>query len=383
MMFITACAGLRHLLHLNLLVVGLLIGSAYAQQPIVIGQSAPLSGVLADTGKEMVLGGRIYFDYINSKGGINGRKIQHVVLDDGYDIDRTASNTRELLDKHGAVALFGYAGTGNIQRLLEDKVLADAGVAMVGPYTGGESLRTPYNRNIFHIRAGYAEETATMVKMLTGSGITRIGVMYQDDAFGKAGLQGVIDALKPMKLEPVVSAAYQKNTDDVQAAAQTIAAKQPQAVILISVNKSSAAFLKAYRKLSPAGLIFNVSVVNPKAIAAIAGSVDTRGFSIAQVVPNPMSEAIAAAREYRSLLARYGQGAEPSYTSFEEFLAAKTLVEGLQHAKSRTREALIAALESFERLDLGGYVVSFGPNNRRGSKWVELVTIRKDGKVVY
>jgi ABC-type branched-subunit amino acid transport system substrate-binding protein len=383
MKLITACTSLRRLLQLSLLSAGVLSSSVYAQQPIVIGQSAPLSGVLADTGKEMVLGGRIYFDHINSKGGINGRKIQHVVLDDGYEVSRTVSNTRELLDKHGAVALFGYAGTGNIQRLLEDKVLADAGVAMVGPYTGGESLRTPYNRYIFHIRAGYAEETATMVKMLTGSGITRLGVMYQDDAFGKAGLQGVVDALKPLNLEPVVSASYPKNTDDVQAAVQAIAAKQPQAVILISVNKSSAAFLTAYRKIDPASLLFNVSVVNPKAIAAIAGSVDTRGFSIAQVVPNPLSEAFSAAREYRTLLARYGHGAEPSYTSFEEFLAAKTLVEGLQRAKSPTREAIIAALESLERLDLGGYTVSFGPNNRRGSKWVELVTIRKDGKVVY
>lgn len=381
MNLITAFAGLRHVLRVSLLYVGL-AGCALAQN-IVVGQSAPLSGVLADTGKEMVLGGRIYFDYINSKGGINGHKIQHVVLDDGYEVDRTLSNTRELLDKHGAVALFGYAGTGNVQRLLEDKVLADAGVAMVGPYTGGESLRTPFNRHIFHIRAGYAEETATMVKMLTGSGINRIGVMYQDDAFGKAGLQGVIDALKPLGLEPTVSASYPKNTDDVQAAAKTIAAKQPQAVILISVNKSSAAFLKTYRRLSPSGLLFNVSVVNPKAIASIAGSVDTRGFSIAQVVPDPLSNALPAAREYRTLLARFGNGAEPSYTSFEEFLAAKTLVEGLQRAKAPTRAALITALESCERLDLGGYVVSFGANNRRGSKWVELVTIRQDGKVVH
>jgi len=109
-----------------------LLGCAQAQT-IVIGQSAPLSGVLAETGKDMVLGGRIYFEHINSQGGINGRKIEHVVIDDGYDVERTVSNTKELLDKDGAIALFGYAGTGNIQRLLADKVLARAGVAMVGP----------------------------------------------------------------------------------------------------------------------------------------------------------------------------------------------------------------------------------------------------------
>ena len=373
--------GLRGLLRLCMLSLGLL-GCAQAQT-IVIGQSAPLSGVLAETGKDMVLGGRIYFEHINSQGGVNGRKIEHVVIDDGYDVERTVSNTKELLDKDGAIALFGYAGTGNIQRLLTDKLLAHARVAMVGPYTGGESLRTPYNPYIFHIRAGYADEAAVMVKLLTAVGINRIGVMYQDDAFGMAGLQGVIDALKPLGLEPTVSASYAKNTDDVQTAVQTIAAKQPQAVILISVNKSSAAFLSKYRVLSPSAQIFNVSVVNPKVIASIAGNVDTRGFSIAQVVPDPMSNALPAAREYRALLARYGNGAEPSYTSFEEFLAAKTLVEGLKRAKAPTRVALMAALESLEKLDLGGYIVSFGPNNRRGSKLVEIVGISKDGKVIH
>ena len=377
----TNSRGLRGLLRLYTLSLGLL-GCAQAET-IVIGQSAPLSGVLAETGKDMVLGGRIYFEHINSKGGINGRKIAHVVIDDGYDVERTVSNTKQLLDKDGAVALFGYAGTGNIQRLLADKVLANAGVAMVGPYTGGESLRTPYNPYIFHIRAGYADETAAMVKMLSAVAINRLGVMYQDDPFGKAGLQGVIDALKPLGLEPTVSASYPKNTDHVQTAVQSIAAKQPQAVILISVNKSSAAFLSKYRVLSPSAQIFNVSVVNPKVIASIAGNVDIRGFSIAQVVPDPMSNALPAAREYRALLARYGNGAEPSYTSFEEFLAAKTLVEGLKRAKAPTRAALIAALQSLEKLDLGGYIVSFGPNNRRGSKLVEMVTISKDGKVIH
>jgi len=363
------------------LTLGLLSGAQ--AQNLVIGQSAPLTGVLAETGKDMVLGARIYFEQVNSHGGVNGRKIQHVVLDDGYDVGRTFDNTRDLLDKHGALALFGYAGTGNIQRLLDEKVLATAGVALVGPYTGGESLRSPYNPYIFHVRAGYKDETATMVQMLTSVGMRQIAVMYQDDAFGKAGLQGVVDALEPLGLKPSVTASYPKNTDNVDEAVQAIAAKKPQAVILISVNKSSAAFLSKYRRLSQSAQIFNVSVVNPKVIAAIIGGADIRGFSIARVVPDPLSNALPAAREYRELLARYGDGAEPSTTSFEEFLAAKTLVEGLKRAKNPTRASVVSALESLEKLDLGGYTVSFGPNNRRGSKLVTLVSIGKDGKVVH
>jgi branched-chain amino acid transport system substrate-binding protein len=358
---------------------------AYAagkEDELVIGQSAPLSGVLADTGREMVLGGQIYFDHLNSQGGVQGRKLRHLVLDDGYEVERTLTNTRELLDQHNAIALFGYAGTGNIQRLLADKVLANAGAVMVGPYTGGEPLRTPYNPNIFHIRAGYADEAATMIKLLTGVGIRRIAVFYQDDAFGQAGLQGVVDALATHGLELAASASYPKNTDQVDTAVQAIAARQPQAVILISVNKSSAAFVQKYRSISKSTQLFNISVVTPKAIAHIVGADDTRGFAIAQVVPDPFSNALPAAREYRSLLAQYGKGAEPSTTSFEEFLAAKTLVEGLKRAKTLSRAGLMAGLESIDRLDLGGYIIGFGPGNRRGSRFVEMATVGRDGRLM-
>ena len=376
----------RHGLHtlgaLGLAAAAAPLAWAGKDDEIVIGQSVPLSGVLADTGREMMMGGAVYFEHVNSQGGIQGRKIRHVVLDDGYEVERTVANTRELLEKYNALALFGYAGTGNIQRLLSDRVLADANVAMVGPYTGGEPLRSPYNPYIFHIRAGYGDEAAAMVKMLTSVGITRIGVMYQDDAFGQSGLQGVVAALQAHKLELLVSASYPKNTDQVDAAVQIIAAKQPQAVILISVNKSSAAFVLKYRALSKSAQILNISVVTPQAITGIAGLTDTRGVAIAQVVPDPLSNALPVAREYRTVLATHGRGMRPSSTSFEEYLAAKTLVEGIRRAKSLNRLSVMAALESIDRLDLGGFTVGFGPGNRVGSRFVEIATVGRDGKLV-
>ncbi|MBC7498942.1 MAG: ABC transporter substrate-binding protein [Herminiimonas sp.] len=352
-------------------------------QEIVIGQAAPLTGVLADTGKDMVLGGKIYFDYINSQGGIHGHKIRHVVLDDGYVIDNTLAATKQLIAQEHAVALFGYAGTGNILRLLDDKVLSDAKIALVGPYTGGEPLRNPYNPNIFHIRAGYGDETAAMVKQLTISGVTRVGVMYQDDAFGKAGLKGVVDALAIERLKPVATAGYVKNTDDVAAAVSTIAASDPQAIILISVNKSSAAFIKQYRALKKSGIIFNISVVNPAVLAKLVDGPQLRGVRITQVVPDPVSGVLPVAKEYQKILQRFGNGAAPSYTSFEEFLAAKVLVEGLKRAKNpMTRTSVIDALESLDSLDLGGFTIRFGAKNRIGSSYVDTMVINKDGKML-
>ena len=361
----------------------LLLSPLTHAQEIVIGQAAPLTGVLADTGKDMVLGGQIYFDHINSQGGINGHKIRHVVLDDGYDVEKTLAATKQLIANDHAVALFGYAGTGNILRLLDDKVLSEAKIALVGPYTGGEPLRTPYNDNIFHVRAGYADETAAMVKQFVSSGVSRVAVMYQDDAFGKAGLKGAIDALAGQKLKPVATASYIKNTDDVAAAVVTIASADPQAVILISVNKSSAAFIRQYKALAKTAMIFNISVVNPDVLSKLTSITEMRGVGITQVVPDPVTGVVPVVSEYQRILKRFGKGAAPSYTSFEEFLAAKVLVEGLKRANGRiNRAGIMDALESIEHFDLGGFTVTFGKNNRRGSSFVDTMVMSKEGKML-
>ena len=357
-------------------------GPACAQtQDIVIGQVAPLSGVLADTGREMVLGGRIYFDYINAKGGIKGRRIRHLVKDDGYQVEKTVALTQELLDKDNAVALFGYAGTGNIGRLLQDGVLARANVALVAPYTGSETLRSPFNPYIFHLRAGYADESRVMVDYFLSNGMKRIAVMYQDDAFGQAGLAGIEAALKQKGLQAVALGKYPKNTDDVAQAVKTIAAAEPQAIALISVSKSSAAFIRQYRAAGKFAMIFNISVVNAQELARIGGSDSVRGVAITQVVPYPFSDVIPVVKEYQALLKQYGpKDAQPSYTSFEEFLGAKVLVEGLKRSKTISRDGLMAALSSLN-FDTGGFQVAFEPKNRVGSSFVDITVIGQDGKL--
>ena len=182
---------------------------------ITVVQIAPLTGVLASTGQQMVLGGKLYFDWINANGGIYGAKIKHEVLDDGYKVEETVRLTKEALDKPEVIALFGFAGTANIAKLLADGVLDAGGAPLVAPYTGGEVLRSPFNPYIFHVRAGYADETEHIVKQVATLGTTRIAVMYQNDAFGKAGLAGVEAAVAKRKMKLVVAAPYERNTDQV------------------------------------------------------------------------------------------------------------------------------------------------------------------------
>jgi len=367
---------------ISFFVLSSLFAPAHAED-IVIAQVAPLSGVLADTGREMVLGGKIYFDHINANGGINGRKIQHVVKDDGYVVDKTVELTREAIVQDKAIALFGFAGTGNISRLLSDGVLAQGNIPLVAPYTGGAPLRDPYNPYIFHVRASYADETAAMVDFFVKNGLTRIAVMYQADPFGESGLAGVMSALRNYQLAPVVTATYTKNTDDVATAVKTIAATDPQAIIMVSINKSTGNFVKQYAATGKSALMFNISVVNPKELMKIAGAA-VRGVGITQVVPYPFFSSSKLSQEYLELLKRHGGAdAQPSYASFEEFIGAKVLVEGLKRAgKKLSRETLMQALESIENFDLGGgFKISYGKNNRIGSRYVDLTVIAENGQL--
>ncbi|HJV51129.1 MAG TPA: ABC transporter substrate-binding protein [Noviherbaspirillum sp.] len=364
------------------LALPLACGAALAEE-LVIGQVAPLSGVLADTGKDMVLGAKVYFDDVNAHGGVHGRKIRHVVRDDGYRVADTVRLTREVIEKDGALALIGFAGTGNVAELLAQKVLERADIALVAPYTGGEVLREPFNPYVFHIRAGYADEAEGIVNQLVLLNMKRIAVMYQDDPFGRAGLAGVEAALKRRNLELVAAGSYEKNTDDVARAVQAIAPANPQAVVMISVNKSTAAFCRQIRAAATVLQLVNISVVNPNELVRLVGKHDARGIGIAQVMPFPYSPTVAIVKEYQQAMQRYAPDAELSYASLEEFIGAKVLVEGLRRAGTNpTREKVIRALETLHAFDVGGFTVNFAPDNRIGSRFVEITVIGKDGRLL-
>ena len=350
---------------------------------IVVGQVAPLSGVLASTGEQMVLGGKIYFDWVNAQGGVHGATIRQAVADDAYKVADTVRLARELLAKPEVVALYGFAGTANITQLLADGVLEQGGAALVAPYTGGESLRTPFNPWIFHVRAGYADEAEHMVQQLTTLGMNRIAVMYQDDGFGKAGLAGVEAALAKRNLKLVASAGYERNTDKVEDAVKTIAVAEVHAVIMIAINKPAAAFVKQYREQGGGAQLYNISVVDPAELVKLAGLKNAHGLGISQVVPYPYRPLLPVVREYQTLLKKYAPGAEINYTSFEQFLGAKVLVEALRRAgPAPSRAKVIKALESLHSYDLGGITLGYSPANRVGSRYVEVTVIGSNGKLM-
>ena len=359
------------------------LGSLAFSADLVIGQVAPLSGVLASTGQQMVVGGKIYFDSINAQGGIHGAMIRHEVVDDGYKVPETVRLTREMLARPEVIALFGFAGTANVTQLLTDGVLEAGGAALVAPYTGGESLRNPFNPWIFHVRAGYAAEAEHMVQQVTTLGMKRVAVMYQDDGFGKAGLLGVENALAKRNLKLAAAAGYERNTDKVEDAVKAIRASDAQAVIMISVNKPSAAFVKQYREGGGGARLYNISVVDPVELVKLAGLKNIHGLGISQVVPYPFAAILPVVRQYQQLLKKYAPNEVVNYTSFEEFVGAKVLVEGLRRAgPNPTRAKVVKALESINNYDTGGITVSYSASNRIGSRFVEVTVVGNSGKLM-
>jgi ABC-type branched-subunit amino acid transport system substrate-binding protein len=345
---------------------------------IVLGQSAAFSGPAAQLGIQMNIGARIYFNALNAQGGVNGHSIELRTLDDGYEPDRCKANTEKFLNDE-VFGLFGYVGTPTSLAALP--LVVDAKIPFFGPFTGAQALREPFHKSVFHLRASYYDETALIVRQLTALGLKKIAVFYQNDAYGKAGLEGVTRALKSQDLAPIALGTVERNTVDVAQAVKEIVPKLPDAVVQISAYKSCAAFIRAARKAGFGGQFINVSFVGTQALADELGK-EGRGIMVSQVMPFPFSTTTAISREYLDAVRKAGGDAQPNYSSIEGYLAAKVLTEGLRRAgKNPSREALIAGLESIQNGNFGGFSVEFGPRDHVASHFVDLSMLTEDGKV--
>jgi ABC-type branched-subunit amino acid transport system substrate-binding protein len=356
---------------------------AMAQAPgvtptsVLIGQSAAFSGPAAQLGLQMNAGAKAYFEHVNKQGGVNGRTIELKIRDDKYESNLAAENTRKFIEEDKVFALFGYVGTPTSAAALP--IFTEAKVPFVGPFTGAELLREPFNKQIFNVRASYYDETERIVEQLVSTGTRKIAVFYQNDAYGKAGLAGVERAMKKRNLPIATTGTVERNTTDVGAAVKTINGVQPDAVVMISAYTSIAEFVRQMKKAGSAAQFHNVSFVGSKALSTALGD-EGHGVAISQVVPFPWNPGIPVVKEYQQLFKAAGNK-EYDFTSLEGFLAAKVFVEGLKRAgRDLTRERFVAALESMNGVDLGGFVVNFSPTNHNGSAFVELTIIGRGGK---
>ncbi len=344
---------------------------------ILLGQAAVFSGPAAQLGIQMRNGIKAYFDYVNERGGVHGRRLELVTEDDRYEPSVAPSASKKLIEEHRVFALLGYVGTPT--GVAHVPVVTQAKVPLVGMFTGAEALRVPFNRYVFHVRASYYDETEKIVEQVVSTGGKKISVFYQNDAYGEAGRKGTELALARRGMKIHSTGTVERNTVKVEDAVKAIHASQPDAVVMVSAYTSIAAFVRAMQKAGSAATFYNVSFVGSKALADALGK-DGIGVAISQVVPFPWGTGLPVVKEYQQLAKKAGF-TDYNFSALEGFLTAKVMVEGLRRAgKNLTREGLVDAMEKMQDVDLGGFFVGYSPKNRAGSKFVDLTIISRDGK---
>jgi branched-chain amino acid transport system substrate-binding protein len=347
---------------------------------ILIGQFAAISGPAAQLGQRMQLGMQAYFTAVNAQGGVHGRAIKLVTRDDGYEPEKAAAAVKALIHDDKVFALAGSVGTPTGLAALP--ILTEEQVPLVGMFTGAQALREPFNRQVFHVRASYFDETERIVQHLTTLGIKKIAVFYQNDAYGKAGLEGVTRALNKRQLKPVSTATVERNSVDVTQTLETLLKSEPEAIVQISAYKSCAALIKQARAKGYGGQFFNVSFVGSRALADELGDAG-QGVVISQVVPFPYAQSSPIVREYQQRMTEAGQK-DFDFSSLEGYLTARVLVEGLRRAgKNLSRDGLITGLESIHDVNMGGFAVNYSAKDHQASNFTDLTIIGRGGKFMH
>ncbi|MGO9830262.1 MAG: ABC transporter substrate-binding protein [Myxococcaceae bacterium] len=343
---------------------------------VLFGMAAPFTGTSKELGRQMKVGLEVAFAVANAAGGVHGRQLRLLALDDGYEPSRTAEVVRELAEKRGVFGFVGNVGTPTAAVALPYALGRQ--MLFFTPFTGAPLLRKePPDHTVFNYRASYLEETAAIVRYLLEVRRLRpdqIAVFAQNDSYGDAGYQGVLRKLRQLRREPaaVLKVTYERNTTDVaNAVARVLEHKGLKAVVMVSTYRAAARFIEQVRSQRPAMLFTNVSFVGSEALAEELVQLGPRfaeGIIVTQVVPLPTSRSTAVLH-YQEALARYAPGEKPDFVSLEGYVDGSVLVEALRRAgRSLTTERLVQALEDIHGLDLGlGAPVSFGPSEHQGS----------------
>jgi branched-chain amino acid transport system substrate-binding protein len=349
---------------------------------ITIGMSSPFSGPNGAYGVDMRQTIEAYFAQVNKGGGINGRKLSLVALDDGYETERTVANTKSLINEKNAFALLAFYGSSPTTEAM-NTVFGPAKVPLIGTISGAGTLReamgsNPNARYMFNVRASYADETEAIVNQLAALGLKNIAVFYQNDGFGKSGLEGVTAALKKHNLAPSAVGTVERNSVDVTKAVEAISKATPQAVVMVTLYKPTAAFVKAMKKAGQNPMLSTLSPVGAEQMVQELGA-DARGIVVSQVVPYPWNNVVPVVRDYQKL----SEKQQFTYYGLEGYIMARTLVEGLKRAgKDLTRDKLVSALESLSNTDIGGYRINYSATVRQASHFVELTVVGPGGRLL-
>jgi branched-chain amino acid transport system substrate-binding protein len=343
---------------------------------ITFGQAAVLEGPASALGLGMQKGLNAAFDEINAKGGVHGRKLKLLSVNDGYEPDRAIAATKKLIEEDKVFALIGSVGTPT--SAAAQPIATAAKVPFIGAFTGAGFLRNPKLENVINVRASYDAETEAWVKHLTEDlKVSKIAIFYQDDAFGRAGLSGFKKAMDKRKIEIAAEATYERNTVAVKSALLTLKRAEPEAVVIVGAYKPVAEFIKLSRKVSFNPVFVNISFVGANALAKELGP-EGRGVIVSQVVPFPGDTSLKVVADYHAAIKQ--AGGEPEFVSLEGYLAGRLAIAALEKAgKDVTREGLLRAIRDTGKFDIGGLPMTFSAEKNEGLDKVFMTIIEADG----
>jgi ABC-type branched-subunit amino acid transport system substrate-binding protein len=344
---------------------------------IIFGQVAALEGPAQALGQGMRDGILAAFGEANRAGGVSGRKLELKSVDDGYEPEKTIEAIKKILSEDKVFALLGPVGTPT--SAAGQPIATEAKVPFIGPFTGAEFLRNPFNRYVVNIRSSYFQETEAWIEHLTKDlGISKIAILYQDDAFGLAGLEGVKLALGKRNMSLVASGTFKRNTTAVKSALLEIMKAEPQAVVTVGPYKPIAEFVKLARQVKMDAVFVAISFVGSNSLAEELGD-QGAGVVISQVVPFPWDKSLPVVASYQAALAAVNAKAQPGFVSFEGYLVGRLVVEALKRVPGDpSREALLDAMAKAP-FDFGGLQLSYGPAKNQGSDQVFFTILQADG----
>ncbi|MCB1958191.1 MAG: ABC transporter substrate-binding protein [Rhodocyclaceae bacterium] len=348
-------------------------------------QIADYSSSRASLGTALRYGARLAIEEANRNGGVNGHTIDFVTLDDQYKPEETVRLLKDALNTVDPIAIVNILGTGTTAAVIKDGVLDSAGIALIGPYTGADSLRTPLNRQVFHVRASYGEEVDRIAEHFANIGAKRVGLLRESGPFGEAIGVAFDAAAKKHGLEVVAIGVTPEGSDDVAAGVAKVAAAEPNGVLLGTAGRPTSRLVKATHEAGMLAARIMLSVNDLDQIREFAGNAAARGVGKVAVMPDPQSCTLDLCRELKRLHESHGDPKQPlTPNTVEGYISARAFLSALAHVSGEpTRAKLRAALESAGRMDFGGFALSFGPERHNGSNYMDIGVLGSGGQIMY
>ena len=352
-------------------------GAAFAQ--IRIGQTTALTGPAAAAVNEINIGAKLYINWVNAEGGINGQPIELVSMDDNNKAAAAGDNAAQLIADQRTVALFLSRGTPQTQAILPH--LATGRIPLIAPSTGAMVLHNPVNPWVFNVRASYQRETENVVRHLGLTGLDKVALLYVNDSFGEDAIQGAMKVYKQASATPALVQALDRDKPDYASVIPKLTQLKPLGIVIVGSPTSVTAGIKAIRA---AGLRATVATLSNNAAAGFVTGLgeDAGSVIVSQVFPSERRLAVPMIAE-ASRLASTAKVTQLTPAMIEGFAAAKVLVAGLRRAEKEnkviTRASLKRGLESLERFDIGGLEITYGPTDHTGLDFADLSIIGQDG----